>query len=110
MTHLSEDTQLLWLEELKRIARPGAILALSVIGENLRAANMPDSVAHEFAQKGFASFVPNYSDLLTESSHQGYYQESYHSLEYIGSVWSRYFDVLECRETKHQDIIILRKA
>lgn len=108
MTHLEEQTQLQWLEELKRICRPGAILALSVMGEKLRATNMPASLTKQFAEKGFASFVPNYSEVLTAFSHRDYYQEAYHTLNYIEETWGRYFDVLEYVETKYQDIVILR--
>lgn len=107
-THLDEETQILWLRELKRITRPGAILLLSVIGEKLRSTNMPASLEKQFTEKGFAAFVPSYSDMLSEFSHQGYYKEAYHSLDYISTKWSRYFDVLEYVETKHQDIVILR--
>ncbi len=107
MTHLAEETQFRWLEELRRIARPRAIVALSVIGENLRGSNMPTSLAPEFAEKGFAVFVPNYSELLTEFSHGGYYLESFHSPAYIAAHWSKYFDVLEYVETGHQDLVVL---
>ena len=110
MTHLDEKTQLQWLEELRRITAPGAILALSVIGENLRATNMPASLAEEFAAKGFASFVPGYSADHKEFSHQDYYQEAYHTVSYIAETWSRYFEVLQYVETKHQDVVVLRRA
>ena len=109
MTHLNEKTQVLWLRELERIARPSAIVALSVVGKKLRATNMPDSLANEFAEKGFAAFVPYYSDWLSEFSHQEYYQEAYHALDYITTNWGKYFDVLEYVETQFQDIVILRK-
>lgn len=108
MTHLDEQTQLSWLEELSRIASPGGIVALSVIGENLRKTNMPADVAKKFHETGFASFVPNYSGMLAPFSNEGYYQETYHSLDYIERTWGKFFDVLECFETKHQDILILR--
>jgi 2-polyprenyl-3-methyl-5-hydroxy-6-metoxy-1,4-benzoquinol methylase len=110
MTHLDENTQMLWLRELERIARPDAIVALSVVGEKLRKTNMPPSLANEFAEKGFAAFVPNYSDLLSEFSHQEYYQEAYHSLDYITTNWGKHFDVVEYVETKFQDLVILRKV
>ena len=110
MTHLDEDTQMLWLSELERIARPGAIIALSVLGERMKKTNMPPSLEKDLADKGFVAFVPNYSDLLTEFSHQGYYQEAYHTLDYITANWGRYFEVVEFVETKFQDLVILRKA
>jgi 2-polyprenyl-3-methyl-5-hydroxy-6-metoxy-1,4-benzoquinol methylase len=110
MTHLDENTQMLWLGELKRIARPNAIVALSVMGEKLRATNMPASLVSEFDEKGFTAFVPYYSDWLSEFSHQEYYQEAYHTLDYITTNWGRYFEVLEYVETKFQDMVILRKV
>ncbi|HEX3817176.1 MAG TPA: class I SAM-dependent methyltransferase [Chthoniobacterales bacterium] len=109
MTHLDEEAQLVWLAELQRIARPGAILALSVIGEELRKTNMPAELSAEYDAKGFATFVPNYSEMLAPFSHQGYYKETYHSLDYIRETWGKFFEVLECVETKHQDIILLRR-
>ncbi len=110
MTHLAEETQFQWLKELKRITRPGAVLALSVLGENLRGTNMPLALAAQFAQAGFAAQIPSYSNLLAEYSHDGYYQEAYHSLDYIAANWSRYFEVLQCVVTKYQDIVLLRRT
>lgn len=110
MTHLDEDTQLLWLTELERIARPGAILLLSVIGEQLRRKNMPAALSETFRANGFASFIPGYSTLLTEFSHPGYYKEAYHTLDYIEKTWGQYFEVLKYIETGHQDIVILRAS
>lgn len=108
MTHLNEETQLRWLRELKRISAPGAVLALSVIGRSLRQTNMPVSVADAFNTKGFASWIPSYSKSLDDFSHPEYYQESYHSLEYIENTWGMYFEVLEYAEAGHQDIVLLR--
>lgn len=108
MTHLDEKTQMLWLTELRRIANRGGILVLSVISEALRSEKMPAVMASEFARKGFVSIVPNYSDLLSQHSHQNYYQEAYHSFDYIASCWGQHFDVLEFVITKHQDLVILR--
>ncbi len=89
---------MLWLEELKRITRSGAISALSVIGEKLRATNMPMSLVQQCADKGFASFVPVYSDLLSEFSHQEYYKEAFHTIDYIaaiGAAISRFWNILK---------------
>ncbi len=108
MTHLDEKTQLLWLEELARITRSEAILALSIVGEGLRRTNMPPFLAAEFQRRGFAAFVPNYSGMLAPFSDEHYYKEAYHSLEYIARTWGRFFHVLECFETKHQDMVILK--
>ena len=39
-----------------------------------------------------------------------FYKEAYHSIAYIAATWSRYFDVLEYVETKHQDMVVLRRT
>ena len=44
----------------------------------------------------------------SDFSHPGYYQEAYHSIDYVCSVWSEYFELLEYVETGHQDLILLR--
>ncbi len=85
MTHLDEQTQLSWLET-----------------------NMPAELAKTFHETGFASFVPGYSRMLAPFSNEGYYRETYHSFAYIERTWAKFFDILECFETKHQDILILR--
>jgi SAM-dependent methyltransferase len=108
MTHLDEETQLAWLRELQRISRPGAILALSVIGENLRQTKMPAELLTMYGERGFASYVPDYSDSLAEYSHRGYYKESYHRRDYLAATWGEFFEILECVETKHQDLLVLR--
>jgi SAM-dependent methyltransferase len=109
MTHLDEAAQRLWLEELRRITRPGAALSLSVIGEKLRATNLPPELAGEFERTGFAVFVPGYSEWFQDFSHEGYYQEAFHTPEYVERVWGEYFDVLEYMETGHQDLVVLRR-
>jgi trans-aconitate methyltransferase len=108
MTHLDEKTHFCWLQELQRIARSGAILALSVIGSELRHTNMPAQLVADYARKGFATFVPEYSEMLREFSHPSYYKESYHSPAYVSSTWSRYFEIMDYIETKHQDLVVLR--
>src|SRR4051794_17999911 len=95
MTHLDEQAQLSWLAELSRIASAGGIVALSVIGENLRRTNMPPELARKFHETGFASFVPSYSRMLVPFSHEGYYRETYHSFAYIERTWGEFFDILE---------------
>ena len=74
MTHLDEDTQRLWLEELARITRPHAILALSIIGDDLRATNMPEALNNVFQETGFATFLPSYAPMLAPFSTGDYYK------------------------------------
>ncbi len=94
-THLNEDYQFRWLEELKRIAKPGAILLLTV-----------DS-----------SFVGEESFKFEQSYEKGlfpaWYQNTSHSQEYVFSHFSSFFDVIGYFPrgmNNHQDVVMLQKA
>ena len=93
-THLNEDYQFLWLEELRRIAQPGGILLLTVdsslVGEQ-------DFVFRQTYEKGLFP---------------AWYQNSYHSREYVFANFSSYFDVLDYFPgliNGHQDAVMLQK-
>jgi SAM-dependent methyltransferase len=93
-THLNEDFQFRWLEELRRIAQPGAILLLTVdsslVGEQ-------DFVIENTYEKGLFP---------------AWYQNAYHSREYVLANFCSYFEVLDYFQRSmngHQDVVMLRK-
>lgn len=94
-THLNEDYQFRWLEELKRIALPGAILLVTV-----------DS-----------SFVGE-KDFVFEHSYEkglfpAWYQNTSHSQEYVFSHFSSFFEIIGYFPrgmNNHQDVVMLQKA
>ena len=93
-THLDEDYQFLWLEELRRIARPGGILVVTLHGL-------------ENNDKGFV-FERSYEKGLFPS----WYQNTYHSKNYVFANFGRYFEVLDYIPggmNKKQDAVVLRK-
>ena len=93
-THLDEDYQFLWLAELRRIARPGAILVVSLHG-------LKDS------EKEFL-FERSYEKGIFPS----WYQNAYHSKEYVFKSFGRYFEVMEYIPggmNFKQDAVVLRK-
>lgn len=55
-THLDEERQFLWLDELKRATKPGGIVLLTVHGEHARKV-LPDEEAREVEQNGFKFVV-----------------------------------------------------
>lgn len=94
-THLNEDYQFRWLEELKRIAQPGAILLVTV-----------DS-----------SFVGEKDFVFEQSYERGlfpaWYQNTSHSQEYVFSHFSSFFEVIGYFPrgmNNHQDVVMLQNA
>jgi len=93
-THLDEDYQFRWLEELRRIAKPGGVLLLTLHG----------------AKDG--------QDFLFERSYEkglfpAWYQNTYHSKEYVFENFGKYFQVLDYFPrgmSDFQDVVVLRKA
>jgi len=92
-THLNEAYQFSWLEELRRIAKPGAVLLVTVNGQD--------------CDEGFV-FERSYEKGLFPD----WYQNSYHSREYVFNNFSKFFAVLGYfprSMNAHQDVVVLRK-
>jgi SAM-dependent methyltransferase len=93
-THLNEDYQFRWLTELQRIAKPGAVLLLTVDSSLVGA-------------EGFV-FQRSYEDGLFPA----WYQNAFHSKEYVLANFSSYFQVLGYFPrgmNTHQDVVVLQK-
>jgi SAM-dependent methyltransferase len=93
-THLDEDYQFRWLEELRRIAKPGAVLLLTVDGSLV-------------GERDFV-FQRSYEDGLFPA----WYQNAFHSERYVVENFGKYFEVIGYfprSMNEHQDVVILRK-
>ncbi len=108
MTHLTRENQVLWLEELRRILRPGALCLLTLHGEG----------AAEFLGPKFLALVReegiddgSLDPVLDSIAPAGYYRATYQSRDYTIREFSRFFDVLEYldRGMFFQDLIVLRR-
>ncbi len=93
-THLNEDYQFRWLEELRRITKPGAILLLTV----------------DSSLVGDQQFVfqRSYEDGLFPA----WYQNAFHSRDYVFTNFAKYFNVLDYLPrgmNAHQDVVVLQK-
>jgi len=97
-THLDERLQFLWLEELRRVAQPGAILVLTVHGMTDLAVTNPEGF--QFVKsEAWSDFFPDF------------YHTTYHSRAYVEKQWGRFFTVLDYdNKTLGQDIVVLRRA
>lgn len=94
-THLDEDYQFRWLEELRRIAKPGAVLLLTVDSSLV-------------GEKEFV-FQRSYEDGLFPA----WYQNAFHSKGYVVENFGRYFEVMGYFSrgmNEHQDVVMLRKS
>jgi SAM-dependent methyltransferase len=94
-THLDEDYQFRWLEELRRIATPGGVLLLTVDSSLV-------------GDKNFV-FQRSYEDGLFPA----WYQNAFHSQKYVVENFGRYFEVMTYLPkgmNEHQDVVVLRKS
>jgi SAM-dependent methyltransferase len=113
-THLDENYQSLWLEELKRVMRPGGILLASTHGAHAQA-DIAQTVAFSPGElealktKGFLFKVLETGRFKLDGL-PDFYQCAFHSRQYVENVWSRLFKVqlyLERGMNQHQDLVVL---
>jgi len=108
-THLNEDYQFDWLNELRRIIKSQGILLLTVHGQNCWE-NLPSEYVLKIQKEGFLfinlehgkKIFPKWSGPAA----------AFHSKEYVFDKFSKYFKILDYIPRglrKHQDIIILQK-
>ena len=111
LTHLPEDLQFLWLEELLRITAPGGYVILTTHGEK-HYADRSSEVVEIMRTKGFyySDFGHNYGKSI---SLPDFYQTAFHSHDYIRREWGRLFEVVEITTRgidDHQDVVLLHKV
>lgn len=105
-THLPHEMQFAWLDELRRITRPGGFLLLTVLGPEVFEATYPHLNGQLLAE-GFRYIEGDGTDGLPE-----FYQSAYHTESYIRSQWSRYVEVQEVLSKEignYQDLVICRR-
>ncbi|MFG1402030.1 class I SAM-dependent methyltransferase [Xanthobacter sediminis] len=122
-SHLSEPDHLFYLKELNRVARPGAVLLLSVHGERALARALEEEHIFEMlavprpaleqaagemtAENGHAFILQ--SGHLTSDAYQ--YGIAFVCESYIRREWGRWFEVVEVAQGAlhdFQDIVVLR--
>jgi len=110
-THLREEDQFAWLAELRRIAKPGGIVAVSVnCATSLFNAGNKPAIVTALRQRGFCDTGPELV-LKGVTADDSYYRNIYHTHDYIRETWSRYFSILEIVPGfagNMQDLVLMR--
>lgn len=106
-THLPEEMQHAWLKELARLIRPGGCGVFTVHGENFFHLLLKQASRDALQKNGFAYEADTIKEGLPE-----FYQNAFHTHEYIRRQWSRYFEVVAIYPKgvgNHQDAVLVRK-
>lgn len=108
-SHLTRHYQEVWLEEIKRVLKPGGLFAASTHGRFASRWIFPRD--HErLLASGFYDDIPDAA--LGHVASGEYYRSTYQTYEYTKPFWGEYFEVLDFREgamSNLQDIYVLRR-
>lgn len=107
-THLNEDYQFRWLEELSRVSRTGGIVLLTVHGQHVWK-DLPREDTDDIKRDGFKFLASN----AMKGIFPNWYQNAYHTEEYVFDRYSEHFDVLDYVPRgmgNRQDTVVLRKS
>lgn len=111
-THLDEQLQFEWLDEIARILEPGGIALLTVHGRKSRERVLPPEDGAAVATRGFTFKVEDTGPLRPNGLPE-FYQTAFHTEAYIRHNWATWFEVVAYREgaiNHDQDAVILRRV
>lgn len=106
-TILDEKSEHAWLAEIQRIARPGAVIILSINDRN----KAPASLQTLIKSTGFL-FLSGETGRRKADKIPYFYHKSYHTREYVNNKWSIYFDIIDYIEkgiNNDEDVVLLKK-
>lgn len=108
-THLPLDLEIRWLNELKRLLKPGGQLALTVHGSDLAMSSLSWLNRRRFHRHGHL-----YVEGKGTPGLPGFYQTSFHDAEYVKRAWGRQLGFTDIRVLDkaighHQDLVICRR-
>ena len=106
-THLDEEYQFRWLQELARIIKPGGTCLITLHGHGIWN-EMPARDERTLTETGFV-FVRTDA---TKGLFPDWYQTAFHLRSYVETNFSKYFDVIGFLPrglNNHQDIVVLSR-
>lgn len=107
-TQLNEAHQFQWLEELRRIVRPGGLVLVTLHGEHCWQTLDPTAQA-QIRETGF---LFRKTDQM-KGIFPDWYQTAYHTKAYVLERYVDYFEILEYTPkglVDFQDMVVLRRA
>jgi len=106
-SHLDEVFQFYWLNELRRITKPGGIVLLSIHGSYYMR-NLPSDMVADIEASGMKFVVSGgWKDIFPD-----WYQIAFHTQAYVEQEYGRYFEVLDYVPggvNGVQDLVVLRR-
>jgi len=93
-THLPEDMQLAWLEELLRVTRKDGYLVLTIHNVEILDSKLPPmrrlrrKIGSMLGRKGFYYFLGDKTEGLPD-----FYRQTFHTWAYVRKEWGRFFKV-----------------
>jgi SAM-dependent methyltransferase len=115
MTHLPEDMQFQWLEELSRITKPDGYVMLSTHGEKIYQPFGKD-IIDIMETKGFLHYQVGGFNYGKSISLPDFYQTTFHTHSYILKEWHKYFDIIDIQAAgveqgldNRQDSVLMQK-
>jgi ubiquinone/menaquinone biosynthesis C-methylase UbiE len=115
LTHLSHADQFRWLEEIKRILKPGGMAFLTISTEAgfylSRYEEKNKQIMDEYLRSGFVD-VENQSHIGVDAGREGYYRLVFHTRKFITEKWGSILSVQRIVPCYYafMDLVILRKA
>ena len=109
-THLDEQAQLAWLQELQRVVKQGGWFLATVHGRPAQTTCTAQELS-ELAVKGIA-FRVGRTGMFKLDGLPDAYQTTFHTKSYIYRVWTRYFDLVDYLEgglSDHHDFVVMRR-
>ena len=109
-THLAQENQFRWLQEIQRILSPGGLFLATVLGKFATMIKFPGNKSKEILQTAI------HDEIICEHADgvcpEDYYRYVYQTKAYTIREYSKYFDVLEYIEkgaAGRQDLIVMKK-
>jgi SAM-dependent methyltransferase len=105
-THLPEAQQFAWLDDLRRILKPGGLLLATSM--NPYSYDLPEAIRRSADDTGFAYW----GDAPETDGLPSFYRLAYHSHDYLRRMWTRGFELLRIGRNdlnNTQDSVLLRR-